>query len=217
VPNGTDLVRFAPVADAARRDGRAELGLTEEDEVVLFLGTGFARKGLEPTLRAFALLLATRPGARLLVAGRDRRSALYEDLARTLGIAERVQFLGPRPDPERIYPLADVYVLPTAYDPAANSTLEALACGVPVVTSAMNGAAEVLEPDVHGTVIDNPVVPDELATAMSRWLDEPDRPALRARLRGHAEGFPLDDSCDRILELYRAWCAVETPAAGDER
>lgn len=210
VPNGVALDRFSadPPGDLAAR--RARLGVGEGDEVVLFLGSGYARKGLEPALRAIARLAADRPRLRLLVVGRDPDVAGWERCAVRLGVRERCVFLGPREDPEQLYPLADVYLLPTAYDPAANSTFEALACGVPVVTSEMNGASEILTEGVDGSVVTTPVHPDDVARALVYWLDHPDRRAVRAAARACAERYPADASAAAIREVYEQILAVRS-------
>jgi len=203
VHNGVDLDRFRP-ADAAERAAiRAEWGVGNRDEVVLFLGTGYARKGLEATLRALALLAQRRKGVRLVVAGRDGRTRFWQALARKLGVASHIIWAGQTNRPEASYHGADVYALPTAYDPAANSTLEALASGLPVVTSTMNGAAEILDDGVHGSVLSCPVHPDDMATALAGWLDHRSDTDLAARNRERAERYPAGRSCDQILDVYR--------------
>jgi UDP-glucose:(heptosyl)LPS alpha-1,3-glucosyltransferase len=203
VRNGTDLQRFRPAAPGEREAVRAELGVPPDAEVAVFLGTGYARKGLDPTLRACALLRPRRPRLLLLVAGGDRRLAWWHAQAAALGVADRVLFLGPRRDPERVLRAADVSVLPTAYDPSANSTLESLASGLPVITSDMNGAGEILQAGVHGTVVPAPVHPGDVAAALEHWLWHADREAARAATRALAEGFPAAESCAGMLDVYR--------------
>jgi UDP-glucose:(heptosyl)LPS alpha-1,3-glucosyltransferase len=214
VPNGTDLQRFRPPTPSERTGDRARLGLQPDAQAVLFLGTGYARKGLDPTLRAVALLAARHPRLRLLVAGADSRPAAWRRLAARLGLADRVSWLGARPDPERLLRAADVLVLPTAYDPAANATVEALASGVPVITSASNGASEILQPGLHGTVVPAPVHPGDVAAALEAWLARAGDPAVAAACRARAEEFPDTDSCTAILEIYRDVVAARAAAPG---
>jgi len=215
VANGTDLDRFRPAAPGERDEIRRELGVDGGDEVALFVGTGYARKGLDPTLRALSRLARARPRLRLLVAGRDRRPRWWMALARDLHVEDRVLFLGPRPDPQRLYRAADVFVLPTAYDPAANSTLEALASGLPVVTSAANGAAEILEPGRHGSVVPAPVHPGDVAEGLGTWLELGLTPDTSRRCRARAEQFPEEDSCAAILEVYREVVAARVGAGAE--
>ena len=204
IRNGVDLDLFHPAEPGERLEVRRGWGLDDDHTVALFMGSGYARKGLEPTLRALALLARVRPGLRLVVAGKDRRQGLWRRLAAHLGVEGSVVWLGACPQPERSYRGADLLVLPTAYDAAANSTLEALASGLPVVTSSMNGASEILDPERHGAVVTTPVHPHDLAAAMTRWLDLAGNEQVRADTRALAEDYPAGTSCDRVLALYHS-------------
>lgn len=165
--NPVDTSRLDPAkGPAVRRDTRAALGLGESEPALLFLGSGFERKGL-----AFAIAaLARLPQARLLVAGRDRTTAFARQ-ARRLGVAGRVSFLGPRGDAPALIAAADAMVLPTIYDPCANACLEALHLGLPVVTTAANGASELVAEGVGGFTVAEPADAAALAAACARALD----------------------------------------------
>jgi len=202
IRNGVDLDLFRPASAAERAGTRRAWGLDDSHQVALVLGAAYARKGLQPALRALALLAATQPKLRLVVAGKERRPRLWRRLAQQLGVADRVVWLGACVTPETTYRGADVFVLPTAYDAAANSTLEALACGLPVITSAMNGAAEILEPGTHGEVLPSPVHPDDLAAAMLRWIDRDDREQLATRTRTVASRYPSSHASQRVVDVY---------------
>src|SRR5262249_37876489 len=111
--NGVDVARFHPRLRTT--DGtalRRASGFSERDFVVLFLGPGYGRKGLQPVLEAFPRLLRQRPEACLLVVGYDSSRPFYERIAQEAGIAARVRFLGGRRDPETCFAAADLYVLP---------------------------------------------------------------------------------------------------------
>jgi UDP-glucose:(heptosyl)LPS alpha-1,3-glucosyltransferase len=171
VHNGVDLERYSPALRAtAGRALRTEVGLAPDERVALFLGSGYGRKGLDVALAA----LARTRDLRLLVVGYDSELARHRELARKLGVAERALFLGGRRDTEACYAAADLYVLPTRYDPFANTTLEALASGLPVITSASNGASELIEEGVHGSVLASAADHETLAARMSEW-SEPER------------------------------------------
>ncbi|GJM20207.1 MAG: hypothetical protein DHS20C15_01220 [Planctomycetota bacterium] len=202
VRNGVDLKRFRPATELERQRSRESLGLDPEHHAVLFLGSGYARKGLEATLRAAALLATRDPQLRLLVGGRDKRSDQWRALARKLGVADRMHWLGSVARPEELYWAADCYTLPTTYDPSANSTLEALASGVPVVTTTMNGASEILVEGEHGSVITTPVSPHELAKAWERWLQRMPDAALAQSLSAHAGGYPAHASAHAMIDVY---------------
>ena len=200
IHNGVDLERFHPrlraEAGAARR---RELGLGPDETVVLFLGTGYARKGLDVVLEAFPQVRAAHPAARLVVAGFDSARPRYEARARELGCADVTHFVGGTLAPETLFAAADLYVLPTRYDPFANSTLEALASGLPVITSRSNGGAELIDEGVHGALLDvgphagsDVAAVADLARLVTEWC-EPERRragarAARARAEEHGDG-----------------------------
>ena len=181
--NGVDAARFQPLTGAARAD------------VVGFLGTGYARKGLEVVLGALVHL----PGVRLEVAGREPHLARYQRLAARLGVAERVVWRGALAQPEAWLPGLGALVLPTRYDPFANVCLEALACGVPVVTTAANGAAELL-PEAW-LVAEGA---EATAAALERALQTPSlRPACRAAAEAHPAAHAFTETAAVMEELHR--------------
>jgi UDP-glucose:(heptosyl)LPS alpha-1,3-glucosyltransferase len=164
--NGVDEERLDRARPPQVRERmRAELGLDLRQPVLLFLGSGFERKGL-----AFALAALRRlPGVVLLTAGRDR-TARYEKTARRLGLGQRVRFLGQRPDAPELIAACDAMLLPTIYDPCANACLEALYLGRPVVTTLANGAAELLQEGLSGQAVTDPADEAALALACERAL-----------------------------------------------
>lgn len=184
IHNSVDLERFArdQYAEEAT-ELRRGFDIPEKALLYLFLGTGYARKGLEPLLQAFSVASFDGRDARLLVVGYDSKLEEYQQLAQTLGISEQVVFAGGRRDAEVCYAAADVYVLPTRYDPFANTTLEALAAGLPVVTTQTNGGSEVLYP-VIGDVVSSCEAVDEICEALERWCDDDERKT--ARIAAHA-------------------------------
>lgn len=216
IHNGVDVERFH-----RRRwqDQGAELrrqaGFGPDALVFLFLGSGFPRKGLDLMLDAFPAVLAQHPHARLLVVGRDSAQTSYERYARERGIADCVRFLGARSDPEVCYAASDVYVLPTRYDAFAFSVLEALASGLPVVTTESCGAAELIEPGVQGSVISVscPIreAVDRLSGVLLDWCD-------RDRIRRTAPlARQLAEQHDIKLKLAQTERMLEHVAAGIRR
>jgi UDP-glucose:(heptosyl)LPS alpha-1,3-glucosyltransferase len=170
IHNGVDLQRFQP--DSKLREAiRKECKFAEDDFVVLFLGTGYGRKGLDRVLAAFPALLKNNAKARLLVVGYDSSAHWFQERAQDLGFYSQVCFLGGRRDSEACYAAADLYVLPTRYDPFANSTVEALACGLPVITTCTNGGGELIENGKQGTVLGEPFQVKDLAEALLTWSD----------------------------------------------
>jgi UDP-glucose:(heptosyl)LPS alpha-1,3-glucosyltransferase len=174
VRNGYDPARF-------NMDGAGQLPEACESDVqtgknLLFLGTGFERKGLDWALRFLAALgrrdASWKTCGRLWVAGRGI-AAPYERLARDMGLEGQLCFLGAVTDPAELCRKASLMVLPTRYDPFANATLEALACGCPVVTTAKNGAFEVIQPGRTGWVL-NELTQIAVSEAAGNFLDVPE-------------------------------------------
>lgn len=164
-------VPMAPVAASTQGpDGlRARLGIAEHDLVVLFVGTEFKRKGLEALLRGFAK--APRSRFKMLIAG-GGRTRHYRKLADRLQIGPEVRFLGLVDAIDRLYAIADVYVLPTLADPCPLAPLEAMAAGVATVMSAApyNGSAELIRQG-EALLLSDPHDPDEIAAALVKLMD----------------------------------------------
>nr|WP_242521569.1 glycosyltransferase family 4 protein [Motiliproteus sp. SC1-56] len=147
---------------------REKLGLKSSTFLYLFLGSGYQRKGLDIALKAFASALQPHPDSHLAIVGYDSNQGEYEALARSLNIERHVSFLGGRRDPEVCYAAADCYVLPTRYEPFGYSVIEALASGVPVITSRQCGASEVVHSEV-ASVLDAEAPPEHWGEAMIHW------------------------------------------------
>lgn len=198
--NGVDTEFFHPgLADEFRSQTRRLSGIPAEAPLLLFVGSGFERKGVPQLLRAFAL--ARNRTAHLVIIGADRRLKAMCALADKLGLAGRVHFTGPLKDVRPWYGAADGFVLPTLYDPGPNAALEALACGLPIVTSTTCGAREWVRPDENGWVVD---AVDEVA--LSVRLDDlsilSSSIAARAAARDIAAQLTLAAMSDRLLALY---------------
>ena len=198
VYNGVDLVRFHPDNRGRHRAGaRAEAGVPAEAFTVLFAGSGFERKGLAVAIQALAALGDRE--SRLLVVGKGNRGP-WTDLARRLDVAGRVVWLGPRPDIERWYAAADVVALPTRYEPFGNVHLEALATGIPVVTTTRAGGAEAITP-WSGAVV-APDDPRALATSLE-WIRSVEATRLAAAARAAAEPFTWERQVADFAQIYR--------------
>lgn len=198
VYNGVDLERFHP--DNRDRHRRAVLeaaGIPMDSWVVLFVGSGFERKGLAALMEAFGR--RHDPASRLIVAGRgDRRP--YAARAARLGIGPRVTWAGPLPDIERWYGAADVVAVPSRYEPFGNAYLEALASGVPVVASAASGGSELVEVGLNGMVAE-PADPTAVADALDRLRAAP--PArLREAARRSAEPYTYATQVAAFERVY---------------
>ena len=201
--NGVDPVRFTPESRPLYREAtRRHLGIGPEEYTVLFVGQGFARKGLGALLAALAALGRRSVGARLVVVGRGPSRPWMREAAR-LGIDSRVTMVGHVSNPVPFYAAADAFALPTFFDPFANATLEAMAAGLPVVTSGQNGAAEVLRSGVDGLVVDGPDDVTGLVEALSQLADPAARRAMGQSARQTALRCPWEQSLERTLATYR--------------
>jgi UDP-glucose:(heptosyl)LPS alpha-1,3-glucosyltransferase len=200
--NGVDAARFSPdLRKEAGQAQRAVLGIGPDELLVLFVGSGFARKGLGPLMTAVGRL--GRKGIRpvLVVAGGSPQRR-WRRRAAEAGLADRVRFVGHVANPEVFYAAADVFALPTFFDPFANATLEAMASGLPVITSRHNGAAEILEAGTDGLVIDSADDVGPLADALASLTDGPRRQAMGAAARATALRFPWQASIDATVAVY---------------
>lgn len=213
IPNGVDLERFRPASPQERRAAREALGCAPEDDVLLFLGSGFGRKGLDRVLDALPALVRRRPRTRLLVVGRDSGWRHFFRRAQRLGLADRVSFLGSRDDPERCYAAADLYVLPTRYDSFAYTVLEAFASGIPVVTTEDAGAAELVEDGVHGAVLPSRFPPGALARALFDWTAPGRREKSLGALRASAESHSRARCLEATWKVLEAAAAIRASAA----
>jgi UDP-glucose:(heptosyl)LPS alpha-1,3-glucosyltransferase len=198
--NGVDLEHFNPgLRDQHRVRVRGELGVPADVPVFIHVGSGFERKGVPQTLAALARMRNRK--TQLLVVGRDKQQEAMLALAARLGVAERVRFLGGQLDVRPYYGAADVFVLPTLYDPLPNAALEALASGLPLLTSTTCGAAELIEDGLSGFVCDAL----DVATLADRFdrHDELDANAARAAVAQ----LSLPDMASKLTDLYRSLAA----------
>ncbi len=202
--NSVDLRRFHPsVRERFREAKRKELHIADNSILLLFAGNNYRLKGLEPLLRALSLLRA-KPGARpvhLVVLGRSRIGR-YRKMAERLGVADRVFFLGAASSMEPYYGAADIYVHPTFYDSCSLTVLEALACGLPAITSRFNGASDAIRSDDGGKIIYDPSDAQEIADAVIYYFDEERRKKARLVARTWMEDYPPTRNVEETLAVY---------------
>lgn len=201
IRNGVDLERFHPnLRREYRKSWRQQHGIGVDVPLFLYVGNGFERKGVPRLLCAFATL--GRVDARLVVVGGDRRLEAARRLAQHLGIAQQVIFAGPQKDVCPWYGAADSFVLPTLYDPFPNAALEAMACGLPIITSTACGAAEMVAEGINGYVCDALDLP-ALTRALAALTDSTRAAVMGAAARESVQGLSLDVMAQELLALYR--------------
>jgi UDP-glucose:(heptosyl)LPS alpha-1,3-glucosyltransferase len=205
--SAVDPQEFGPHVRDAREAKRAELGAGSDDVLFLLVGSGYARKGVATALRALARLPRQ---ARLVVVGKDRAPGHYARLARRAGIAERVHFAGPQPDVRPFLAAADAFVLPTLYDPLPNAVLEALACGLPVITSGRCGAGELVVAHDAGWICDASDAPG-VAERMRALLDPQERARRAANAPAAVAALTPEAMTRRMLDLYDAVLGTRAP------
>jgi UDP-glucose:(heptosyl)LPS alpha-1,3-glucosyltransferase len=181
--------RATGLVGQAREARRKILRLGEEEIAILFVGSGWERKGLRFALDAVKSL---GKNFRLLVAGRGRRR-------RASGSS--VEWLGAVRDLPVLYAAADIFLLPTLYDPFSNACLEALAAGLPVITTRANGFSEIIEPGVHGSIVERAPDIAEIQGALLFWSDAERRRAARSAILERAGHFDISVNVARTLAV----------------
>jgi UDP-glucose:(heptosyl)LPS alpha-1,3-glucosyltransferase len=198
--NAVDTSYFTPDLVEIHRDSqRRQLGIEPNQTVFLFVGSGFERKGLTQVLHCMARL--PDHDACLLVVGQDKHSKKYQSMARNLGLTARVTFAGVQKDVRPYYAAADAFVLPTLYDAFANTVLEAMACGLPVITSLKCGAVDLIQSGKNGFLCDA-LDMRSLTVLMNELCSADRRRAMGAAGRQTIKGLTLDRMRQHLLTLY---------------
>lgn len=206
--NAVDTDAFRPELRVDRSAILARHGISEAATVFLLGGSGYAHSGAATAIEALAELPAP---AHLIIAGRDAHAERYRELAQSIGISDRVTMSDTESDPATYYGAADAFVLPTLYDPSPDTTLEAMACALPVVTSTKSGAAELLLEHDGGRVCPAGDVAG-LAVQMRSLLDPSTRARLGANARRAVEPLTPAAITLQLVLLYRDLLAATVPA-----
>ena len=190
-------------AAADRAWFRGHYHLAEPDRVALFVGHDFRRKGLRFAIEA----VAAAPGWKLLVVGLGKVREFVEQVENA-GLTERIKFIGPTRQMNQVYAAGDALILPTFYDSFGLVVVEALAHGLPVISTEFLGAADLVRRNHVGTIVPGPR--DVLAmTAALTGLptDMAQRAAFAARARRAAEGMPPEKYVRDVIGLYESFVA----------
>lgn len=198
VYNGVDTQRFHPDLRCHRQALRARLGIGDDVPLLLFVGSGFVRKGLAQALEA----LRRTESAHLAVVGNDKRSAHFRRMASSFGIAKRVHFVGTQADVAPWYGASDGLLLPTLYDPFPNVVMEAMAAGLGVITSTRCGGAELVDAGVEGHVCDAIDIA-ALAGAIRQFEDPATAVRYGEAARRRIEPYTVEAMAHRLVALYQ--------------
>ena len=186
IPNGFDPKVFHPQPSGVRAVTRTQMGAAQDDIVLLLMANELHRKGFGPLIEAVACV--ADPRLRISVVGRAGLGPYLDDLER-LGLSDRVAWHGPTSDAASWYAGADVLVLPTQYEPFGLVIVEALATGLPVITTRLAGAASAVLPGVNGLLQTDPYDVHELAGLLREALDDRVRTRWAAAAPASVERF----------------------------
>lgn len=200
IHSSIDTEAWHPTLRAAHRDGqRAQLGIPAEALCLVFVGSGFERKGLAVALQALA---QARSRPHLIVVGRDKRARHYQQQAAQLGIADRVHFVGAQNEVKPFYAAADALIFPSLYEPFGNVNLEAMAMGLPLLASTRDGVAEWVKDDHNGYAHD-PLDAAAFAASIDRLATPGKAHALGLAARQTVEPYTPTAMAGRLTALYR--------------
>ena len=212
IPNAIDAGRLdVPDPADARSRFREAAGLAPGDLAGLFVGHNFGLKGLKPLLFALALR-KQQAGARpvkLAVCGGGKVGP-FRRLAKGLGLAGDVKFLGFYPEVRDAYHGCDFFASPTYYDPCSLVVFEALACGLPVMTTACNGAGELMTNGREGFVVRSPDSVAEIASAVDRMAVDGERLAMSANASALGREQSMDRHVGRLVRVFEEVAAMKS-------
>jgi len=203
VHNGVDIQRFHPANRTRwRSEIRRKFGVDEETLLVLIVAHNFRLKGVPTVLEAVRRLAVRGRQVQLWVVGGRRQGACNGWMGRRKGQGP-VCFLGPVEDTAPYYAAADLYVHPTLYDTFSLVVLEAMASGLPVITSRFNGVHELLHSGVEGYVLDDPLEVEELVRKIEICSEKGIRQQMGQSARRLAEQHPFERNVEEILQIYQ--------------
>jgi len=212
VYNGVDVSRFHPRRRQEHRQRiRSQLGIREDEVLVLIVAHNFRLKGIPNLVRAIATLRSQNFPARLVVCGGQNRPHFWP---RKVGADESVWMMGPVDDPVPYYAAADVYAQPTFYDACSLVVLEAAASGLPIVTTQFNGASELLTEGNEGFIMQDPGNLDQLVDYLRTLMNPEQRLQMGRAARCLAEKHTSDANFSQIMNLYEEFCcSIQRSAA----
>ena len=200
VYNGVDLKRFHPDNTNKFRDSiRKQLNIPDNRFLILFVGSGFERKGLKGLLKATQYLQSE--DWNLLIMGKGRWNKFLKFAPENL--RDKIIYKEPVPEIEKYYSAADIFILPSIYEPFGNANLEALASGLPVITTRHCGASDIIQHEQNGLIVENPESSKEVAEKINTLFDPALRKFIGKNARALAEQYSVDKNTQAMLRLYQ--------------
>jgi len=169
IPNGVDYELFSQAVPA----DLSEIGLAADRPVVITVARLEEQKGISDLLQAAVRVVHDRPDCQFLIVGDGRDRIALEAQAASLGIADAIHFTGARGDVPALLKASSVFVLPSLWEGMPNALLEAMAAGLPVVATAVEGSREIVRSNETGLLVE-PRNPAMLSEAILRLLRDPD-------------------------------------------
>ncbi|MBA7617056.1 Lipopolysaccharide core biosynthesis protein RfaG [subsurface metagenome] len=203
IPNGVDLEVFTPANRPLYRDNiRQKHGISSSDLVLMFAGGDWERKGVHYIIEAFPLLL--RPDIKLFISGSGDEK-LYGQLAELKQVREKIIFVSGRVNIWEYYAASDIFVFPTIYEPFGLVIVEAMASGLPVITSRSAGAADLMTDGVDCLLLSDPSDINDLAAKIELLMSNAElRKTMGERARKTAEKLSWDRVAEKTLEVYNS-------------
>jgi UDP-glucose:(heptosyl)LPS alpha-1,3-glucosyltransferase len=189
------------IRDTHRKPQRSVLGLSEDDIGLLFVSNNWKRKGMESILQALYLLGKNARYFKLIGVGKGKKRH-FVSMAKKLGLYPQIRFLEPTREIERYYGAADVFVLPTQYDPFSNACIEAMSCGLPVITSRCNGASEIIEHKKSGFIMNHADNIKSLAFYLTCLLDQGARESMGLQAAKSVQHLTVEHNMDETLKVF---------------
>lgn len=215
IPNGVDLARYHPRPDAERAGARVALGLDPRVRYCVFVGRICHRKGIDLLIEAWRHVVTARPDARLLLVGPEFdefRRATKDDFAERLretirrdGLGPFITWVGRTDAPERYLQVSDLFVFPSRREGCPNALLEAMACGLPIVSTRIPDITEdLITSGIHGIV--TPQEPAALGAAVVRVLSDQKlaRTLGQQAYRRAADEFAIDLTARKYLDVLES-------------
>lgn len=200
--NGVDINIFTPQNRIRYRDAvRTQYGVAPDEVLLVFVGSGFKRKGLKYVVEALSLVNKSQK-VKLLVVGKGNFRE-YQRLAKEKGVFDKVVFAGVCKQIERIYVGGDIFVFPSEYDAFGTACLEAMASGLPVIASKTSGVSEIIRHGKDGFVVHHPIDAKDITNCINVLLEKEKREHMGLAARQTAEIYSFEANSEKTLRIYQ--------------